>query len=83
MRKVGNILVAVAVTLMGVGAWECAAAPQAQCSTGSRKAEHKNGRTKLYECHNQEWVKVTCYDGTTKLERGKRYICRSNEWVRA
>lgn len=88
MRKIANIAVAVVLTLMGVGAWECAdgASPKSQCENGSRKAEHKNGSTKLYECHNQEWVKVSCYNGTTKTEtkRGRtvHYRCEGNSWVR-
>lgn len=88
MRKIANITVAVVLTLMGAGAWECAdgASPKSQCESGSRKATHSGGKTKLYECHNQEWVKVTCYDGTKKTEtkRGRQvsYTCRSNSWDR-
>jgi hypothetical protein len=86
MRKTLNILLAAALTLGAIGAWECAGAPKSECSTGSRKASHSGGKTKLYECHNQSWVGVTCFDGTKKyVTRGGRttaYICRSNEWVR-
>lgn len=86
MRKVSNILVAVVITLVGVGAWECGAAPESQCQTGSTKATRHGGKTRLYECHSNTWVEVTCYNGTTKTEtrdgRVTHWVCRSGSWVK-
>lgn len=62
------------------------ATPKASCQTGSRKVEHSGNKTKLYECHNEEWVRVACFNGTTKSEvkkgRTVHYRCESNTWVR-
>jgi len=80
-RKTLGIVAAALLVLGRVTGAECAdGAPKAECSTGARKVQHKGGKTKLYECHNQEWVKVTCFNGSSKSERGVYYICRSNEW---
>jgi len=83
-RRIAVTLLVANIVLGSVAAWECGdgVAPKAECQDGSRKASHSGNKTKLYECHNGSWLRVTCYNGTTKAERGKNYICRSNEWRR-
>jgi hypothetical protein len=70
-----------------VGGFACGdtpVTPKSQCSTGSTRVVHKDGKTTYQECHNNEWVKVDCFSGGEKTEvkngRATHYVCRSNEW---
>jgi hypothetical protein len=84
MRK-GTVAVglALAATLaMGAKGCDSPATPRSQCQSGSTKASHGNGKTKYYECHNNEWTRVTCLNRSTKTTGGHHYTCRSNEWER-
>ena len=90
MRRLYNILAPLLLVLGFVGAIACdgdtPVTPKAECQTGSTKVKHEEGGTKLYECHNQEWVRVACFNGSAKTEvkKGKsiHYVCESNEWKR-
>lgn len=57
LRTVVNVVGGVLLVLLPVGAWECTAAPKAECGNGDVKVVHKNGKATHYTCHNNEWIK--------------------------
>jgi hypothetical protein len=51
MRKVLAAVAGIALALSVAGC------PKSQCSDGSSKVTHGSNGTRMYYCHNGEWVK--------------------------
>jgi len=83
-RKLAVTLLTINLILLSQVGWSCdtPVTPKSQCQSGATKASHSGGKTKYFECHNNEWIPVDCLNRSTKTSGGHHYTCRSNQWKR-